>query len=504
LLKHKLSIIHPLLFSQVPILFLFTHNINILEISEIIFPSVLIMTVTISLFFVLKFIFKNEIKVGVLTSVIIIIFFSFGHIFNITSSYFLEILNSNSQLPLVIFFLLIFIITIIYLVKTRRQLNNATKILVAISFAMLSVSFVNIGTYYLQYDDIKTQNEINETGIFQQKFPNVFFIIVDGYAGSETLKEELDFDNTEFYQFLINNGFQVIPESHSNYSVSITSITSTLNMNYIHNLISSEQERPDNYHPFYYLLDNNAVMENFKSKGYHIVSFDSGDGISADISIADQNFCSSSLGNSQFMVMLTRTSILNTIHVMLFQEEQREKILCAFSELSNLQQKKDGPIFVFAHIMLPHPPYIFGPNGEEVQPKTLERGDNWEKVGYLDQTRFVNKNIKQFVNTALKNNSEQIIIIQSDHGSSFNLQSDEDWKNPTEKMINERMSNLNAIYLPENMNNVNSTITPVNTFRTIFNILGDDYEILGNQMYFNDYDNLYNIKNVTSILLKEN
>ena len=82
----------------------------------------------------------------------------------------------------------------------------------------------------------------------------------------------------------------------------------------------------------------------------------------------------------------------------------------------------------------------------------------------------------------LENNTPPIIILQGDHGSVLTL----DWENPTNDMIRERMTILNAYYLPENGNEIlYDDITPVNSFRLLFNnYFESDYEILDDKMYY--------------------
>lgn len=100
----------------------------------------------------------------------------------------------------------------------------------------------------------------------------------------------------------------------------------------------------------------------------------------------------------------------------------------------------------------------------------------------------------------LNDEESPIIIIQGDTGSAIDV----DWKNPDEMMIKQRMSNLNSYYLP-NMNKtlLYETITPVNTFRIIFNLYFDgNYELLEDKMYWSTGEKPYDFKDITEILMK--
>ena len=58
----------------------------------------------------------------------------------------------------------------------------------------------------------------------------------------------------------------------------------------------------------------------------------------------------------------------------------------------NLESLLTKPNFVFVHMLLPHPPYIFGPNGEHVTPGNSLSGENWDnRDAHIDQIKFANK-----------------------------------------------------------------------------------------------------------------
>ena len=189
------------------------------------------------------------------------------------------------------------------------------------------------------------------------------------------------------------------------------------------------------------------------------------------------------------------------IYVDLFLPSDRERVLCIFSEMPEIQFESKKPIFVFAHIMLPHGPYIWGPNGEHKKIDSLSVLDIEEsKKGYLDQLTFTNKMVQEMIEKIIDEKKRpKIIIIQSDHGTTFPM----DWKNPTEKMKHDRLTNINYILLPDkNKNSLYNTMTPVNTFRVLFNdYFNTNFEILEDRIFFSvrPYSTPYNFIDVTHL-----
>jgi len=117
-----------------------------------------------------------------------------------------------------------------------------------------------------------------------------------------------------------------------------------------------------------------------------------------------------------------------------------------------------GPTFVFAHIIAPHPPFVFGPDGEHIDPELQfvlldgshligNRGISRDDyvAGYRRQLIFVNSQLQAAVDEILsKSQRPAVIILQGDHGPGSTL----DWDNPDNTNLEERLSVLNAYYLP--------------------------------------------------------
>jgi hypothetical protein len=293
------------------------------------------------------------------------------------------------------------------------------------------------------------------------------------------------------------------------------SFASFLNIEYI-NYFSDELGKDSrNYAKIYQMTDNNKVMKILKSKGYRIINFGSDNGLTGNIEVADINLCEiNPYIDSQLLIKVIKTGMLNPIYLDLFHSFNNDRERCAFAELPMIQHKSKEPFFVLAHILIPHYPYRFGPNGEDIPLGTFEPGmDVWdEKKGYLNQVKFANKMIIEVVNKIImESKNSPIIIIQSDSGTSY--ASDmilSDSGNPItpedrDEVINRKMKILNAYHLPGEGNSLlYDTITPVNSFRIIFNYLfKENYDLLEDKMYYSNYGNEINFSDVSNIRIKD-
>ena len=104
---------------------------------------------------------------------------------------------------------------------------------------MISISLVHVGTGYVfnqpkgDLPKLDPLSETNQWKIDHENRPDIYYIILDGYAREDTLRDLYDFDNTDFINSLNALGFVVANKSISNYATTELSIASTLNMQYI-------------------------------------------------------------------------------------------------------------------------------------------------------------------------------------------------------------------------------------------------------------------------------
>ena len=502
---------HPFLFVLLPPLVLFIGNINQLYPADLVLPTLFILIPIILMWLGFRLFFKSSTKSGLLVSLMVVLFFSYGTIFTKLNEI---IVNFQISHTFFIFpFLGIFILGFLYCFKTKRKLNNITTILNVVVITLIAVTSTQLIGYdfnqsHIFEDDVDTSTQFRLTDSLSE-YPDIYYIILDEYAGSKILNDTFDYDNSEFINFLNTTGFNTPLQTQSNYFVSFLSLSSTLNMQYVNFYTDEVGIDSKDRRLSYNLLHNNRLMQILELNGYSTINFDSNWGPTNAIKMADQNLCEKSPAfNSELFTAVLGNSMLKPVYVDLFLPSDRERVLCIFSELPEIQFQSNKPIFVLAHIMLPHGPYVWGPNGEHRKIDSLSMIDHLQKLqhveedkkGYLDQLKFTNKMVQEMIEKIMDEKKRpKIIIIQSDHGTAIPL----DWENPTEKMKHDRLSNINYILLPDkNENPLYNTMTPVNTFRVLFNdYFNTNFEILEDRIFFSvrPYSTPYNFIDVTHL-----
>ena len=475
----KITFILPLIFFIFPIIYLFSKNLSEEPIFILQLLSLFIIT-AFSLWLLLGYVLKNRIKSSLIISFWAGLFFSNGHL-----RFFLNdlLIINNIKLAFITvgIYIILFIIFPIFIIKTKRELNNITKIVMVSALVVIMMPIMDVGQFFIfDYDysagkNIENHLDVNSVSTFDDH-PDVYYILPDEYAGSKSLEMFWNYDNSNFTNFLIENDFYVAQDSFSNYDRTATSIPSTMNMEYIHesNTIDATGQKEDTW----------QVFDNFRSKGYTTYFIESGLYLDFPTNNVDNKLCSpSDIFDSYFMRNIFEYSMILPPSVeFLLQEDTRDKIICPFDELDKISENDVMPKFVFTHVMAPHSPFVFDSNGGNSESIISSLGDvnSHKEKSYANQLQFVNSKIKHIVQKLLDTDNPPIIIIQSDHGWRLPHEQDE----PSTQYI-KYLNNFKAYYIPNGDRNIElENTSPVNTFRVLFNTyFDDDYEILENKFY---------------------
>jgi hypothetical protein len=139
----------------------------------------------------------------------------------------------------------------------------------------------------------------------------------------------------------------------------------------------------------------------------------------------------------------------------------------------------EDPTFTYAHINITHKPYVFSPDGYLDYPdetSTLAEDNRHFPEGYLYSIEYINAQMLDIIQRIIaRSDTPPIIIVQGDHG--YRVDTASDWANISPI--------LNAYYLPGMADDrLYPTISPVNSFRLIFNdYFGGAYELLPDKSY---------------------
>jgi hypothetical protein len=341
----------------------------------------------------------------------------------------------------------------------------------------------------------QTMPNSDDTRLDCSSRPDIYYIILDAYGRQDVLNGLYGVDNQPFIDYLESKGFYVASDSHSNYIQTIFSIPSSLSYSFI----DPPREGSDSPEYFSNLVEYNRIMSDLKSCDYLTLAIESGfyftENPGTDIYLSSNdvlnNFEDLLLAGSPWQVISDQ---LNLQPVQQSYKAHRQRVLYSFEQLRNLY-KMPGPKIVFAHIISPHPPFVFDASGRPVEPVrgySENDGDEFEgtleeyRAGYAMQVQFVNKKLEQAIDSILaKSPTPPVIIIQGDHGPGSHL----NWNSPENTCLWERTSILNAYYLPGDAKSMlYPSISPVNSFRVVLDAyFGAELPLLPDRTYFTSH-----------------
>lgn len=500
----KPLIFHPFLYGIFPCIFLFTNNLGHLEFSQALMPLVLIISFTFLYYLILNNIIKDNIKSGIIVSFSLILFFSYGHVYDLIKVWqliYFKTHNLHIHRYLLSVWIVVFSAVIYICSKSKNNLYNFNNALNASSLALFVIPFLNITNYnFHNYENNNSYgNEveiIDSIDLDKNLLPDIYFIVPDAFASSKVLNTVFNYDNSNFIEEMKNKGFYNAYNSNSNYAHTASSLNASLNMKYLKNEMSISNIE----------IQNNEVLKYVKSLGYKYIHFNSGWGLTDRNLFADLSIRCGYL--NEFIMILIPTTIFRIIDEKFnfIKLGQRNKILCNLKELENMSKMK-GPKFTFLHLESPHPPYVFNENGDAVVNEPLTMIGFQPKDAYLNQLKYIEKRLSQFVDKIIATSSVRpIIIIQADHGPATTFKNKETpfESMPTNENLFERMGIVNLFLLKDECkDSLYDSISPVNTFRFIFNCyFNTNYDLLDDLSFYNKGSEQF--LNITKILSKKN
>lgn len=484
---------YPLLLTAYPVVALMGININEAEPGLVWRPLIVLVLISLALLVFLRLLLKDWDRAAVVLSILILLFFIYGHLYlylkKIEVAGFI-IGRHRFMFPL---WIVLGVLGVWWAVRFLRHPQRLTPVLNLISVFLLIYPTFQIGSYVTQKEQTDRQAraaaQLQGASLPLGYAPDIYYIILDAYGRQDVLMDMFGYDNSSFLDFLESRGFYVAECSQSNYGQTMLSLTSSLNYDYLDALTSKLTADTDQRAPLRALGQYNRTRSFLESQGYNIISFATDFPVS-EWKDADYFLNPPPIGMDNFEIMLAQTTAWRIPMDMTDESPEkrsaewyRHRTLFALEQLEEDVPDISGPKFVFAHLVIPHHPFVFGPNGEALTYETSGVPEFGEySVKYPDQVTYINKRIEKLVDHILESSpNPPIIIIQGDHGPA-----------PFGGM-ERRMQILNAYHLPDDAQGLYPTITPVNTFRVIINkYFNQDLPLLEDRSLFSEYDIPYN------------
>lgn len=511
---------HVLLFGLYPLFFLWSQNYDQIPAFALSRALLFSLALILVVFLLSLALLRSLHKAGVLTSAFLMLFYAYGHLFPLLDkrALFGFVIGRHRYLLLAAALLLAVCALLLLLNKPPRRLTQVLNFSSAIltTLVLVQVIFPYIQNPALIGIELNTMRGTPTAPAAKAASPedgrDVYYIILDSYGREDLLRDFHGLDNRQFVEDLTALGFSVQDCALSNYDHTPFSLGSSLNMNYLEQL--GVQQGPAvkdiQYTELVPLLQHSQVRQKFEEMGYQFVAFK---GVYSWINIPDADIFIDNDGavsildrqeTINFQYLFLHTSALMYLYDLqednpqvfaglptfalrflfpnadVFSTREYRQYQANLYALDQLEQLADlpGKQFVYAHLFTTHQPYVFNPDGSFRWPPLDDMN------AYNDQVRFTNPRILEIVKEIIRRSPvPPVIVIQGDHGF------------PNGR---DRVKILNAYYLPENGSQaLYPEITPVNTFRLIFNqYFGGSYPLLEDHSYHSISDYPYQYEEI--------
>lgn len=502
-------VLHPLLLAAYPVLFLFAENAaDQMTFNALWLPLAAAVGGAALVLLLGTVLLRDVHRAGIATSVLVAAFFGFGHAWILVG----EFLGNEA----ILFAAWAVAVGIGLLVawRARAKAPSATAYLNLVVAIPLVLTLAGLGEFVISR--VAPRAVLDPGGLLggqAQERPDIYYLVFDRYAGSGALERHFDYDNEPFLRELEARGFYVPRDSMANYPKTGLSLTSSLNMEYLDGdeLNADASDPADQGVINRRFQDHLVVPASLKELGYQFVLIPSwwtptASNVDADITLRYD-------GASEFWLELVETTLAGSLTTPSDAVDNRSEELRNYTlyQRDRMLQVPDlaGPKFVMAHFLIPHPPYLFDDDGSPVTAE--EASERSGEEGYLRQLEYANSQILRMIDEIQSRPSgdEAVIIVQADEGPfppryAANGETFQ-WDQATEDELEIKFRILNAIHLPgvdPEEAGLYGSITPVNTFRAVFNAVFDaDLPLHPDRVYAHeDYLHFYDFIDVTDEL----
>jgi len=489
--------VHPLFVAAYPVLFLYGQNLGELTPWDLVWPLAAIVGAALVALVIGAYVMRDGRRAALVVSALAAALLLYGHVAEILRP--LGLRGAVLQGGWAVF--LVMAVAVALRAGTSRvaTLTRAANIVAAVlvGFAVVSIVPAEFARANRSTTAAATIDGSSGSG------RDIWYLVFDRYGSARSLELMYGIDDQPFLDRLQARGFQVATDSHANYVKTSLSLAATLNLDYLGDLAASQDPASDDQGPVFERLADHAVGRFLRERGYEYVHVGSDYGPTETSPLATRNLWPR--GPSQFVASLYDLSALPPIarrigisHATPARERHYAVGRFQLDTLDDLAGEP-GPKFVFAHLLLPHPPYTFAGDGSFVTDETDAGLTNQE--GYAQQLAYLQTRIDSLMDRLLARPEAErpIVILQADEGP-YPLDYARntigyDWATASPEDLEIKFGIFNAVYLPgPEAQDLPASLSSVNTFRLLFDAyFGAELPLLPDRSYtsagkFRPYD----------------
>ena len=321
--------------------------------------------------------------------------------------------------------------------------------------------------------------------------PNIYWIVADSYPNAVELFEYYGFDNDLFLDRLEARGFVVARESYSNFSTTLLSVPSTLDMEYSFDEDESIYEAKfgavwarlpgrTNSGVHASFGGDNRTVSWLRQLGYHYIHFE-GQSFLITRCQGEEDLCIrgalAGLTELQYRLLsLTPFRGLFEDWLALSRGRQPRERAASGTGIPELEKSLATldlaePFFLYAHIASPHRPYLNDAQCNLLSADYDRRGNR----NFINQLQCVNRHLESLVESIVAVDPDAFIVLSSDHGARLSVRKGTALHELSPRQVRESLGILNAFRLPaECTSAIHPRVTPINTMRIVFACLGGE------------------------------
>ena len=405
-----------MLTSVMPIFFLFAQNAYNITLGEILLPMAVAAVFGLAVYFIVLLVFRNNSLSGLFAALCMFLFMNFNLVLYVSK-------KVAPTRPVIIGYAIaaavaLAVLVVLILLRKKKLL---LRTLVCVLSAVLAVQVLanTITAIPASYRRIKASHAYGDSAPAdnEQTLPNIYYLVVDEYFDFDLIKSYYGYDNSEFYNFLVEKGFNVSTTSYNNGISTSVNLADILSLDYVAEGLSDKEAQS--------IIANGKLFDILQQQGYTTKSASSIQKFYPIEPLYELNRFAFQAGSATTdgtgtLELIIKNTMLNPYSeiILLTLSKGYSPVVEVFDYLQNdYDYATDGNNAIFMYVCAPHVPFQLNADGS-LQP--MVNWSNWsDPECYLQQFEYVTDQLQATINKIIEEDPGSIIVLQSDHGVRY-------------------------------------------------------------------------------------